>query len=174
MCQAFLPIMRAEGRIVNVSSASGQLQQFGQALQSRFRNPEITLEALEALAQEYEVSLQVHGTLVNFSRSCCPSSLHYLYLGESEVQALNNPSQTESMRGTATKQGWARKPYFVSKALETTMTIALARENPAYYINACCPGWVNTDLGNQAGNAPKTVGKRKFALSFIWLRLPAP
>ena len=64
MCQAFLPIMRAEGRIVNVSSASGQLQQFGQALQSRFRNPEITLEALEALAQEYEVSLQVHGTLV--------------------------------------------------------------------------------------------------------------
>ena len=77
------------------------------------------------------------------------------------------------MRGTATKQGWARKPYFVSKALETTMTIALARENPAYYINACCPGWVETDLGNQAGKAPKTVGKRKILLSFICLRLPA-
>ena len=63
------------------------------------------------------------------------------------------------MRGTATQQGWARKTYCVSKALETTMTIALARENPGYYINACCPGWCTTDLGNQAGRPPKTVGK---------------
>ena len=79
-----------------------------------------------------------------------------------------------SLRGTATLQGWARKTYFVSKALETAMTIALARENPGFYINACCPGWVNTDLGNQAGAAPKTVGKQKSystPIAYIYERL---
>ncbi|CAF9907414.1 MAG: hypothetical protein ALECFALPRED_003322 [Alectoria fallacina] len=65
----------------------------------------------------------------------------------------------KSMWGTATQQSWAGKSYFVSKALETTtMTIALARENTAYYINACRPGWVSTDLGNQDGAPPKTFG----------------
>ena len=46
------------------------------------------------------------------------------------------------------------------------MTIALARENPGYYINACCPGWVSTDLGNQAGTPPKTVGKQRLCSPF--------
>lgn len=118
MCQAFLPIMKPGGRIVNVSSASGNLQQFRTTLQSRFRNPNLTLADVEALAQEYE---------------------------------------NASKKGNATKEGWARRTYFVSKALETAMTIALSRDYQGYYINACCPGWVSTDLGNQAGKPPKTV-----------------
>lgn len=64
----------------------------------------------------------------------------------------------DSMRGMATKKGWARKTYSVSKALETTMTVAVARENPSFYINACCPGWCTTELGSQAGLPPKTAG----------------
>ena len=39
------------------------------------------------------------------------------------------------------------------------MTIALARENPDYQINARCPGWCTTDLGSQAGQPLKSVGK---------------
>ncbi|KAI4209323.1 MAG: hypothetical protein LQ351_007749, partial [Letrouitia transgressa] len=117
-CQAFLPIMSPAGRIVNVSSVSGALHQFNQLLQTRLRNPKITLEEVEALAQEYEM---------------------------------------DSMRGMATKKGWARKTYSVSKALETTMTVAVARENPSFYINACCPGWCTTELGSQAGLPPKTA-----------------
>lgn len=48
--------MSPAGRIVNVSSVSGALHQFNQLLQTRLRNPKITLEEVEALAQEYEVS----------------------------------------------------------------------------------------------------------------------
>ena len=64
MCQTFLPIMRPEGRIVNVSSASGNLQQFGPELQSRLRNPRNTLRDVEALAQEYEVCSNLFATLI--------------------------------------------------------------------------------------------------------------
>ena len=48
--------MNPHGRIVNVSSANGELQHFGsQSLQARFRDPDITLQDIEQLAQEYEV-----------------------------------------------------------------------------------------------------------------------
>ena len=49
-----------DGRIVNVSSASGELGQFGKRLQMRFRDPVITLEDVEALAKEYEVCFHDH------------------------------------------------------------------------------------------------------------------
>lgn len=47
--------MKPGSRIVNVSSQSGNLEQFGSQLQARFRDPKITLSDIEALAQEYEV-----------------------------------------------------------------------------------------------------------------------
>jgi carbonyl reductase 1 len=48
--------------------------------------------------------------------------------------------------------------YFTSKAALNAGTRILARENPQLFINCCCPGWVSTDLGAQAGSAPKTPG----------------
>ena len=36
------------------------------------------------------------------------------------------------------------------------MTRILAKENPGLIINACCPGWVKTDMGLLIGRAPKT------------------
>jgi carbonyl reductase 1 len=47
--------------------------------------------------------------------------------------------------------------YKVSKALINTLTVVLSREHPNVLINCCCPGWVNTDMGNLApGKPPKT------------------
>jgi carbonyl reductase 1 len=40
-----------------------------------------------------------------------------------------------------------RRPYSVSKALVNALTAILARENPELLINACCPGWIDTDMG---------------------------
>ena len=57
VCHAFIPIMKPGSRIVNVSSQSGNLEQFGAKLQARFRDPGNTLSDIEALAQEYEVRL---------------------------------------------------------------------------------------------------------------------
>lgn len=56
--------------------------------------------------------------------------------------------------------GWGSgaRSYKVSKALVNTLTISLARQYPNILVNCCCPGWVNTDMGNQAnGKPPKTL-----------------
>jgi carbonyl reductase 1 len=36
------------------------------------------------------------------------------------------------------------------------LTRILAKDHPGLIINACCPGWVKTDMGVQIGRAPKT------------------
>ncbi|KAI1735427.1 hypothetical protein F4680DRAFT_461703 [Xylaria scruposa] len=48
------------------------------------------------------------------------------------------------IEGQAARRGWPR------------MAI-LARDNPDPMINCCCPGWVDTKLGGQAGRPPKTL-----------------
>lgn len=48
--------MRKGGRIVNVSSQSGQLKYFHPRLQERFLSPDLTFAELDALIGEYSVS----------------------------------------------------------------------------------------------------------------------
>jgi carbonyl reductase 1 len=55
MCQTFLSVMRKNGRIVNVSSANSNLNNYSQNIQDRFRNPNKTLQEIETLVEEYEV-----------------------------------------------------------------------------------------------------------------------
>ena len=47
----------------------------------------------------------------------------------------------------------------MSKALVNGMTATLARENSGMTINCCCPGWVDTDMGQVMGQPPKSLGK---------------
>jgi carbonyl reductase 1 len=49
-----------------------------------------------------------------------------------------------------------QRSYSVSKAAINAYTAILAKENSGKLINCCCPGWVNTDMGNQVGKPPKT------------------
>ncbi|KAF2280132.1 NAD(P)-binding protein [Westerdykella ornata] len=117
VCQAFIPIMHDGGRIVNLSSQSGQLHYFAPHLRTRFLDPDLTLNQLDQLVGEY-----------------------------SDAAA----------KGDAVQRGWPRMTYFTSKAALNAATRILARDNPRLLINCCCPGWVNTELGGQAGAAPKT------------------
>jgi carbonyl reductase 1 len=55
MCQAFIPLIGKNGRIVNLSSFGSSLSHYSPAIQARFRDPKLTLEELEILAQEYQV-----------------------------------------------------------------------------------------------------------------------
>ncbi|KAJ5118263.1 hypothetical protein N7448_009978 [Penicillium atrosanguineum] len=118
VCQAFLPIMRKGGRIVNVSSQSGQLKYFHPRLRAQFLKPDLTLDELDALVSEY-------------------------------TRLANQKAATAS--------GWPPLTYFASKAAVNAATRILARENPHLLINCCCPGWVGTTLGAQAGPPPKSV-----------------
>jgi carbonyl reductase 1 len=111
--------MRPGGRIVNLSSQSGQLHYFGPRLRERFLKPDLTLEELDQLVAEYDDA---------------------------------------ASQKVETSQGWPPMTYFTSKAALNAMTRILARDNPQLVINSCCPGWVATDLGSQAGSPPKTPG----------------
>jgi NAD(P)-dependent dehydrogenase (short-subunit alcohol dehydrogenase family) len=55
-------------------------------------------------------------------------------------------------------------PYGLSKALANTYTLMLARENPKLRINACTPGFIETDMTRhyaaQQGKSPEEVGMK--------------
>lgn len=54
MCQTFQPLLRTNGRIVNVSSTGSSLNNYSSNIQARFRNPKMTLQDLEAMMQEFQ------------------------------------------------------------------------------------------------------------------------
>lgn len=62
MCQAFGPVVQPKGRIVNLSSVASALKPYSETIQKRFRDPNLTLEKLEVLAQEFEVWSRFHGS----------------------------------------------------------------------------------------------------------------
>ena len=107
-------------RIVNVSSvASEQVSQYSSELQAKFHAPDLTLDGIDQLADDY-------------------------------VQAAAS--------NTLSRSGWDHADsYSVSKVCVNAMTQVLARQNPKLLINCCCPGWVDTDMGNQIGKPAKTL-----------------
>ncbi|KAB8072463.1 hypothetical protein BDV29DRAFT_177259 [Aspergillus leporis] len=115
MCQESIPVMRKQGRIVNLSSQSAQLKHY-----TRLLKPDLTIKELSLLMSEY-----------------------------------NQAAQNQNV----VSLGWRSMAYFPSKAAVSAMTHILARDNPHLLSNCCCPGWVSTDLGVQAGKAPKTPGE---------------
>ncbi|CAO1597829.1 hypothetical protein XANCAGTX0491_001623 [Xanthoria calcicola] len=117
MCQTFIPLLKKNGRIVNVSSTGSSLAGYSNDIQQRFRNPKMTLPDLDQMMNEYQ-------------------------------ESANN--------GTESRDGWKSQAYGVTKAATNAMTAVLARETPGLTINACCPGWVDTDMGNLLGRPPKT------------------
>lgn len=69
--------------------------------------------------------------------------------------------QVSAENRTEKENGWPRHPYGVSKAGMNAFTAVLGREHPGLLINACCPGWVATDMGRYVGQSPpKTTGKQ--------------
>jgi carbonyl reductase 1 len=72
-------------------------------------------------------------------------------LAERYISSIKSDNQEASGFGAPPKS------YQVSKALMNALTIVLAKENDDVAINCCCPGWVNSDMGNQIGRPPKTL-----------------
>lgn len=55
MCKAFIPLLSPDGRIVNLSSVASSLNAYSEDIRTRFRDPDLTLEGLELIAQDFEV-----------------------------------------------------------------------------------------------------------------------
>ncbi|KAK5015104.1 hypothetical protein LTR60_003033 [Cryomyces antarcticus] len=60
---------------------------------------------------------------------------------------------------TEVPTGWGGtgRSYSVSKACVNALSAILARQPSDVLVNACCPGWVSTDMGRLVGRAPKRV-----------------
>lgn len=123
MLTHFLPMVKAGGRVVNVSSFVGvrTLNQCSPELQQRFRSEDITEDELVELMQRFV---------------------------------------DQTKKGEHKQGGWPETAYGVSKTGLTTLSMILARRlskerpNDQILLNACCPGWVRTDMAGP--NAPKT------------------
>lgn len=127
--EAFLPLIAPDGRIVNVSSASGPnfVSACSAERKAQLTDPTVTWERIQALIDECLEIAAAHG---DFAAA-----------------------------------GFGRKDaYGLSKACLNAYTIALARAHPTLTINACTPGFIETDLtrpyAETQGKAPSDLGMK--------------
>ncbi|XP_071393151.1 carbonyl reductase [NADPH] 1-like [Centroberyx affinis] len=137
MLTHFMPIIKAGGRVVNVSSFVGSrtLNGCSPALQERFRSEDLSEEELVGLMERFV---------------------------------------EEAKKGEHKQGGWPDTAYGVSKTGLTTLSMILARrlskERPGDQIllNACCPGWVRTDMaGPKAPKSPDEGAETPVYLSLL-------
>ncbi|KAF7650404.1 hypothetical protein LDENG_00126500 [Lucifuga dentata] len=95
---------------------------------------------------------------------------------EDELVGLMQRFVEETKRNTHKQDGWPETAYGVSKTGLTTLSMILARrlskERPGDQIllNACCPGWVRTDMAGP--KAPKSPDEG--AVTPVYLALLPP
>ncbi|XP_057704980.1 carbonyl reductase [NADPH] 1 [Corythoichthys intestinalis] len=137
MLTHFLPLIKAGGRVVNVSSfvSVRSLNMCSPQLQERFRSEDITEEELTGLMEDF-VAL--------------------------------------AKKGEHKLKGWPETAYGVSKIGVTTLSMIHARRlskerpNDKILVNACCPGWVRTDMaGPKATKSPEEGAETPVYLAML-------
>lgn len=115
-----LPLLRSDGRMVNVCSMAGKLNKYSDDVRGAF------LKAAET--------------------------------DMASVTALMDKFTAAAAEGKEKDAGFPSAAYAVSKAGEIAMTKVVAMEEKksggSRLVNACCPGYVNTDMTK--GNGVKT------------------
>ncbi|XP_020017525.1 carbonyl reductase [NADPH] 1 [Castor canadensis] len=124
ICTELLPLIKPQGRVVNVSStlSLSALKNCSPELQKKFRSETIT---------------------------------------EEELVGLMNKFVEDTKNGVHEKEGWPSSAYGVTKIGVTVLSRIHARNlneqrrGEKIFLNACCPGWVRTDMAGPS--APKSL-----------------
>nr|XP_003420697.1 carbonyl reductase [NADPH] 1 [Loxodonta africana] len=137
VCTELLPLIKPQGRVVNVSSmvSLGALRSCSPELQQKFRSETIT---------------------------------------EEELVALMNKFVEDTKNGVHQKEGWPNTAYGVSKIGVTVLSRIYARNlstqrgGDKILLNACCPGWVRTDMaGPRATKSPEEGAETPVYLALL-------
>lgn len=108
--EAMLPLLARDGRIVNMTSASGPsfVAKCNEHRKRMFTNPDVTWADIEAV--------------------------------------MNEAIEIARTRGDFAAAGLDSEAYGLSKACANAFTILFAREHPELHVNACTPGFIETDM----------------------------
>ncbi len=66
--------------------------------------------------------------------------------------------------GRHTQKGWPNSNYGMSKLGVIALTKILARDTPSMMVNACCPGYCDTDMTSHRGTKTAEQGARTPAM----------
>ncbi|KAM8816956.1 carbonyl reductase [NADPH] 1 [Rhynchonycteris naso] len=137
VCTELLPLMKPQGRVVNVSSfvSVRALKSCSPELQQKFRNDAIS---------------------------------------EEELVGLMNKFVEDTRKGVHQKEGWPNTAYGVTKIGVTVLSRIQARKLSEHrrgdkiLLNACCPGWVRTDMaGPNATKSPEEGAETPVYLALL-------
>lgn len=137
VCKELLPLIKPQGRVVNVSSMASlrALKNCSPELQQKFRSETITEEELVGLMKKFV---------------------------------------EDTKKGVHAKEGWPDSAYGVTKIGVTVLSRIHARKineqrrGDKILLNACCPGWVRTDMaGPKAPKSPEEGAETPVYLALL-------
>nr|XP_010954826.1 carbonyl reductase [NADPH] 1 [Camelus bactrianus] len=137
VCTELLPLIKPQGRVVNVSSSVSvmALKNCSPELQEKFRSETIT---------------------------------------EDELVGLMNKFVEDTKNGVHKKAGWPDTAYGVTKIGVTVLSriharkLSEQRRGDRILLNACCPGWVRTDMaGPKAPKSPEEGAETPVYLALL-------
>ncbi|XP_058379049.1 carbonyl reductase [NADPH] 1 isoform X1 [Diceros bicornis minor] len=137
VCTELLPLIKPQGRVVNVSSTESlrALKNCSPKLQEKFRSETIT---------------------------------------EEELVGLMNKFVEDTKNGMHIKEGWPNTVYGVTKIGITVLSriharkLSEERRGDKILLNACCPGWVRTDMaGPRATKSPEEGAETPVYLALL-------
>ncbi|XP_051815632.1 carbonyl reductase [NADPH] 1-like [Acanthochromis polyacanthus] len=131
--------------------------------------------------------IKVRGRVVNVSslggswalKDCSPTLQQRFRsedITEEELVGLMQRFVAESQKGKHKEDGWPETAYGVSKTGLTTLSMIQARRlskerpNDGILLNACCPGWVRTDMTSDKATKSPDEG----AITPVYLALLPP
>lgn len=130
MCQAFLPLLRDNGRIVNVSSTAGKIGRYSPELQAHFEDPNLGVPGVTALMERFKTGVR-EGT---YDTDGWPKSTYGV--SKAGVTALTIVLARDYEKGLLPADVKAK---------------GLA-------ICCCCPGYCDTDMTSHRGTRSAAEG----------------
>ncbi|XP_034041597.1 carbonyl reductase [NADPH] 1-like [Thalassophryne amazonica] len=122
------------------------------------------------------VSSMAGSRALNGCSSALKERFHSEDITEEELVGLMQRFVDQTKRNQHKEDGWPETAYGVSKTGLTTLSMILARRlskerpNDQILLNACCPGWVRTDMAGP--KAPKSPDEG--AVTPVYLALLPP